>query len=58
MIWSSVRVAAYFNNFLTLWKPEKQDDGSYVINVPMEGKPMYGIDVTDVGECVASKIMH
>ena len=57
MTWNSIRIAGYFNNFLTLWKPKKQDDGSYVIDLPMEGKPIYGMDVDDIGECVASKIM-
>ena len=54
MIWNSVRIAGYFNNFLTFWKPKKLDDGSYVFDLAMEGKPMYGMDVEDLGECVAS----
>ena len=57
MIWNSVRIAGYFNNFLTFWKPRKLDDGSYVFDLAMEGKPMYGMDVEDLGECVASKIV-
>lgn len=57
MTWNSVRMPGYFNNFLTNSKPKKQDDGSYVIDYPMEGKPMYAMDVDDLGECVASKIM-
>ncbi|CAB4024724.1 Hypothetical predicted protein [Paramuricea clavata] len=54
MIWNSVRMPAYFNNFLTLAKPNKMDDGSYVLAVPMEGKPMYLMDVEDLGGCTAS----
>jgi hypothetical protein len=57
MIWNSVRIAGYFNNFLTFWKPKKLDDGTYVLDLAMEGKPMYGMDVEDFGECVASKII-
>ena len=57
MTWNSVRMPGYFNNFLTNSKPKKQDDGSYVIDYPMEGKPMYAMDVDDLGGCVASKIM-
>ena len=57
MTWNSVRIAGYFNNFLTFWKPKKLDDGSYVLDLAMEGKPMYGMDVEDFGECVASKII-
>jgi hypothetical protein len=56
MIWNSVRMPAYFNNFLALAKPNKTDDGSYVLAVPMEGKPMYLMDVEDLGGCTASKI--
>ena len=56
MIWNSVRVAAYFSNFWTFWKPRKLDDGTYVVDLAMEGKPMYAIDVEDVGQCVASKM--
>ena len=55
MIWNSIRLSAYLNNFLTNWKPKKQEDGTYELSIPMEGKPMYGIDVNDCGECVASK---
>jgi hypothetical protein len=56
MICNSVRMPGYFNNFLTAMQPKKLDDGSYVLAVPMEGKPMYAMDVGDLGGCVASKI--
>jgi hypothetical protein len=56
MIWNSVRMPAYFNNFLTV-PPRKLDDESYIVASPMEGKPMYAMDVGDLGGCVASKIM-
>jgi hypothetical protein len=57
MIWNSVRMPGYFNNFLTNTKPIKVGDGSYIFGFPMEGKPMYAMDVDDLGECVASKII-
>ena len=57
MTWNSVRMPAYFNNFFTILRPKKQDDGSYTIDYPMEGKPMYAMDVEDLGECVASKVV-
>ncbi|XP_046851079.1 uncharacterized protein LOC124444497 [Xenia sp. Carnegie-2017] len=58
MIWNSIRLSAYLSNFLTNWKPKKQEDGTYELSIPMEGKPMYGIDVNDCGECVASVFNH
>lgn len=57
MTWNSVRMPVYFNNFLTNSRPKKQDDGSYLMDHPMEGKPMYAMDVEDLGECVASKVV-
>jgi hypothetical protein len=45
MIWNSVRMPGYFNNFLTSMQPKKLDDGSYVMAIPMEGKQMYLMDV-------------
>ena len=57
MIWNSVRMPIYFNNFLTNTKPRKLDDGSYIMGYPMEGKPTYAMDVDDLGGCVASTII-
>lgn len=57
MTWNSVRMPAYFNNFLTNSRPKKEDDGTYVLDFPMEGKPMYAMDVDDLGECVASRML-
>ncbi|XP_008056742.1 nmrA-like family domain-containing protein 1 [Carlito syrichta] len=52
---TSVRVAAYFENFLTAWKPVKADDGDYyTLVLPMGDVPMHGISVTDVGAAVCS----
>ncbi|XP_007519858.1 nmrA-like family domain-containing protein 1 [Erinaceus europaeus] len=52
---TSVRLAAYFENFLTLWKPAKASDGDYyTLALPMGDIPMDGISVADVGGVVSS----
>ncbi|XP_006884227.1 PREDICTED: nmrA-like family domain-containing protein 1-like [Elephantulus edwardii] len=52
---TSVRVAAYFENFLTSWKPTKASDGDYyTLALPMGDIPMDGISVADVGAIVTS----
>ncbi|XP_012605257.1 nmrA-like family domain-containing protein 1 [Microcebus murinus] len=52
---TSVRVAAYFENFLTAWKPAKAPDGDYyTLVLPMGDVPMDGISVADIGAVVSS----
>lgn len=52
---TSVRIAAYFENFLGPWKPVKASDGDYyTLALPMGDVPMYGISVADVGVAVCS----
>ncbi|XP_049631847.1 nmrA-like family domain-containing protein 1 [Suncus etruscus] len=52
---TSVRLSAYFENFLTLWKPTKASDGDYyTLALPMGDIPMDGISVADSGAAVAS----
>ncbi|MEJ1283326.1 nmrA-like family domain-containing protein 1 [Cricetulus griseus] len=51
---TSVRLAAYFENFLTLWKPVKTSEGHYTLALPMGDVPMDGISVADVGAVVSS----
>ncbi|XP_054441231.1 nmrA-like family domain-containing protein 1 [Pteronotus mesoamericanus] len=52
---TSVRLAAYFENFLTIWKPTKASDGDYyTMALPMGDVPMDGISVADVGAVVSS----
>ncbi|XP_005071678.2 nmrA-like family domain-containing protein 1 [Mesocricetus auratus] len=51
---TSVRLAAYFENFLTLWKPVKTSEGYYTLALPMGDVPMDGISVADVGAVVSS----
>ncbi|XP_047421559.1 nmrA-like family domain-containing protein 1 [Sciurus carolinensis] len=52
---TSVRLAAYFENFLTSWKPAKAPDGDYyTLALPMGDVPMDGISVADIGAAVSS----
>ncbi|XP_011889769.1 PREDICTED: putative nmrA-like family domain-containing protein ENSP00000305954 [Cercocebus atys] len=52
---TSVRVAAYFENFLTAWRPVKASDGDYyTLAVPMGDVPMDGISVADIGAVVSN----
>ena len=50
---TSTRYPYYFDNFATMMRPQKQDDGTFSITLPMDG-PMDGISVEDAGEAVAS----
>uniref|UniRef100_A0A8D2BDF8 NmrA-like family domain-containing protein 1 n=1 Tax=Sciurus vulgaris TaxID=55149 RepID=A0A8D2BDF8_SCIVU len=50
-----VHLAAYFENFLTSWKPAKAPDGNYyTLALPMGDVPMDGISVADIGAAVSS----
>ncbi|XP_016015192.2 nmrA-like family domain-containing protein 1 [Rousettus aegyptiacus] len=52
---TSIHVPAYFENFLTVWKPMKASDGDYyTLVLPMGDKPMHGMSVADVGAVVSS----
>ncbi|CAN0525780.1 unnamed protein product [Rangifer tarandus platyrhynchus] len=55
---TSIRVAAYFENFLGPFKPVKASDGDihpgYVEALPMGDVPMDGISVADIGAIVCS----
>lgn len=52
---TSIRLAAYFENFLTVWKPMKASDGDYyTLALPMGDIPMHGISVADIGAVVSS----
>ncbi|XP_068102559.1 nmrA-like family domain-containing protein 1 [Hyperolius riggenbachi] len=52
---TSVRVAFYFDNFLTICKPQKSKDGkTYQLVIPMGNVPMDGISVADLGRVVLS----
>ncbi|PIO26682.1 hypothetical protein AB205_0048410 [Aquarana catesbeiana] len=52
---TSVRLAFYFENFLTLCKPQKSQDGkTYQLVIPMGDIPMDGISVKDLGPIVCN----
>ncbi|XP_078542758.1 nmrA-like family domain-containing protein 1 [Lissotriton helveticus] len=52
---TSVRVSFYFENFITVMKPVKAQDGDhYNLVLPMADIPMDGISVADIGPVVAS----
>ena len=51
--YTSVRLAAYYDNFASYFKAQPQPDGTYAITLPMNG-PMYTIAVDDGGPVVAS----
>ncbi|XP_048448491.1 nmrA-like family domain-containing protein 1 [Rhincodon typus] len=49
---TSVRMPDYFENFLHVFKPVKSGKEYYVLDVPMEGVPMDGMSVKDLGGVV------
>ncbi|XP_078536593.1 nmrA-like family domain-containing protein 1 isoform X2 [Lissotriton helveticus] len=51
---TSVRMAFYYENFLTDLKPVKNASGDYDLVLPMEGVPMDGMAVADIGPVVCS----
>ncbi|XP_040212207.1 nmrA-like family domain-containing protein 1 [Rana temporaria] len=56
---TSVRLAFYFENFLTLCRPQKCQDGkTYQLVIPMGDIPMDGISVTDLGPIVCSVLKN
>ncbi len=49
---TSVRYPFYYENFLTFFKPEKHDDGTYSYTTSMDG-PLYAMTIEDGGPVVA-----
>lgn len=49
-----VHVAYYFNNFFTLFAPQKQQDGSYRFAFPQGDTRLAGIAAEDIGGAVAT----
>ncbi|KAI8518437.1 NmrA-like domain-containing protein 1 [Branchiostoma belcheri] len=47
-----VRYPFYYENYLNVLKPQKQEDGTYVLGVPMEGAAMDSVSVADMGPAV------
>lgn len=50
---TSVRYPFYYDNFIGMMPPQKQDDGTFAITLPADA-PMYAISVADGGPAVAS----
>jgi uncharacterized protein YbjT (DUF2867 family) len=49
-----VHVAFYYQNFLTFFPPQKQEDGSLTFGFPQGDTPLAGVDVGDLGGVVAA----
>ena len=49
-----VQVAFYYENFLTVFAPQRQDDGSYHFGFPQGTTPLAAVSVEDVGGVVAT----
>jgi uncharacterized protein YbjT (DUF2867 family) len=47
-----VRLAAYYENLLGALKPQKTENGEFIWVVPMEGKPLDMVCVSEIGECI------
>ena len=50
---TSTRLPCYFENFGDVFL-YKLKDNQYLVNVPMHGKPMFGMSPEDIGECVTT----
>ena len=50
---TSTRYPFYFENFVTMLAPQKNDDGTYTLTLPIK-KTMYGVSVEDAGPAVAA----
>ncbi|XP_018423532.1 PREDICTED: nmrA-like family domain-containing protein 1 [Nanorana parkeri] len=56
---TSVRLAFYFENFLSVCRPQKSQDGkTYQLVLPMGDIPMDGISVADLGPIVRSVLLN
>ncbi|XP_053326852.1 nmrA-like family domain-containing protein 1 [Spea bombifrons] len=52
---TSVRLAFYYENLLTFFRPQKSQDGkTYALSLPAGDVPLDGISVTDLGPVVVS----
>ncbi|XP_066294011.1 nmrA-like family domain-containing protein 1 [Branchiostoma lanceolatum] len=47
-----VRFSFYYENYISMMKPQKQEDGTYVLGVPMEGAAMDIVSAGDMGPAV------
>ena len=53
VIFTSVRLPCYYENFTgyCIYKVKSEE---YLVNIPVQNTPMYGMSVDDIGECVSS----
>jgi uncharacterized protein YbjT (DUF2867 family) len=49
-----VHVACYFDNFLSFFVPQRQEDGSYRFGFPQGDTPLAGVAAEDVGGVIAA----
>jgi nucleoside-diphosphate-sugar epimerase len=54
---TSVMLPAYYENFGSFYN-HKLKPNEYLVNVPMGGKPIFGMSVADLGECVVSVLQN
>ena len=52
IIFTSVRMPCYYESIKMFLR--KNDDGSFVLNMPMENKKMFSMCIEDCGDCVTS----
>lgn len=53
-----VHCAFYFENFLTFFPPQRQDDGTYAFGFPQGDVPLAGVSIEDLGSIVAPIFEH
>ncbi|XP_066432856.1 nmrA-like family domain-containing protein 1 [Eleutherodactylus coqui] len=54
---TSVRLASYFENLLTVFRPQKNKDGDgYSLAIPMGDVPLQAMSVTDVGAVIVGML--
>jgi len=49
-----VHVAFYYENFLSFFPPQKQEDGSYAFGFPQGDTPLAGVAIEDAGGVIAA----
>lgn len=53
-----IHVAFYYENFLSFFPPQKQDDGTFMFGFPQGDTPLAGVSVEDVGSIVTPIFEH
>ncbi|XP_071110716.1 nmrA-like family domain-containing protein 1 [Haliotis cracherodii] len=47
-----VRLSFYMEDLLTMFPPKRQEDGSYHLEIPMEGHPLHVVSVAEIGPMI------